>query len=323
MNNPFRGSARGFSLIELMIATGVLMIVSSMVTSGLLQMTRGQQTLNNRTQMHSGVRSATELLQQEIGQAGRITVPTPITLAVVAVQNSPTVTLSSVDGLFEGELLLIAGKTSETVQITNIDTGAKKITVVHVSSNGITTNNLQASHSLGAAVIPVGGFGTGVVPPAPPLGTYVNGSSGSVLKLYGDINGDGNLVYVEYVCDTTSTYSLYRNMMPWTSAVKPPLTVENTLLTNIQANPPQTAGGPNLPCFQYQMNMSGTYVLDVAVTLTVKSQQIDAITKKSQLETKALLNISPRNVISTWQAAGGNQNRVQPMPSNISQKLLP
>jgi hypothetical protein len=61
----------------------------------------------------------------------------------------------------------------------------------------------------------------------------------------------------------------------------------------------------------------------VAVTLTVKSQQIDAITKKSQLETKALLNISPRNVISTWQAAGGNQNRVQPMPTNITQKLLP
>lgn len=323
MSNPFRGSARGFSLIELLVATGVLMIVSSMVTSGLLQMTRGQQTLNNRTQMHSGVRSATELLQQEIGQAGRITVPTPITLATAGVQNSPTVTLSSVDGLFVGELLMIAGKTSETIQITDINPATKQITAVHVSSNGVVTNNLQASHSLGAAVIPVGGFGTGVVPPAPPLGTYTNGSSGSVLKLYGDVNGDGNLVYVEYVCDTTATHALYRNMMPWTSAVKPPLTVENTLLTNIEANPPQTAGGPNLPCFQYQMDISGTYVLDVAVTLTVKSQQVDAITKKSQLETKALLNISPRNVISTWQAAGGNQNRVQPMPTNISQKLLP
>src|SRR5215213_11472522 len=283
MSNALRGSARGFSLIELMVATGVLLIVSSMVTSGLLQMTRGQQTLNNRTQMHSGVRSATELLQQEIGQAGRITVPTPITLAAIGVQNSPTVTLSSVDGLFIGELLMIAGKTSETVQISAIDTGTKQITVAHVSSNGIVTNNLQASHSLGAAVIPVGGFGTGVVPPAPPLGTYTNGSSGSVLKLYGDVNGDGNLVYVEYVCDTTVTHSLYRNMMPWTSGAKPALSVENTLLTEIQANPPQSVGGPDLPCFQYQMDISGTYVLDVAVTLTVQSQQIDSVTKKFQL----------------------------------------
>ena len=35
-----------------------------------------------------------------------------------------------------------------------------------------------------------GGFGTGVVPPG-----MTNGSTGTVLKLYGDINGDGDMVY--------------------------------------------------------------------------------------------------------------------------------
>jgi len=306
-----------------MVATAVLMIVSSIVTSGLLQMTNAQRTIANRTEMHSGVRGATELLQQEIGQAGRVSVPAPISLSLVGVQNAPTVTLSSVTGLFVGEMVMISGSVPETVKITAINVGANQVTVVHVASNGVLTNNLQSTHPVNAAVLPVGGFGSGVVPPAPPLGTFVNGSTGSVLKLYGDVNGDGNLVYVEYVCDTTVNHALYRNMMAWTDATKPGLSVANTLLTNIQPNPPTTVGGAELPCFQYQMDISGNYVLDVAVTLTVQTQQVDSVTKKYQRETKALLNISPRNVISTWQAAGGNQNRVQPMPLNISQNLLP
>ena len=32
-------------------------------------------------------------------------------------------------------------------------------------------------------------------------GTYTNGSDANQLKLFGDINGDGQLVYVEYFCD--------------------------------------------------------------------------------------------------------------------------
>jgi hypothetical protein len=70
------------------------------------------------------------------------------------------------------------------------------------------------------------------------------------------------------------------------------------------------------------LDLSGNYVLDVAVTLTVETEQKDSITRKKQRETKALLNISPRNVIGTWQAAGGNQNRIQPMPKEIA-NLLP
>ncbi len=51
------------------------MAVSSIVTSALLQMTQSQTTIWNRTEMHSGIRGATELLQQEVGQAGRVTLP--------------------------------------------------------------------------------------------------------------------------------------------------------------------------------------------------------------------------------------------------------
>ena len=69
-----RGAA-GFSLIELLFATGLLLIVSSIVTTALIQMTNSQKTIWNRTEMHSGIRGATELLQQEVGQAGRIATP--------------------------------------------------------------------------------------------------------------------------------------------------------------------------------------------------------------------------------------------------------
>ena len=71
------------------------------------------------------------------------------------------------------------------------------------------------------------------------------------------------------------------------------------------------------------MDLFGNYVLDVAITLTVQTQQIDPVTRQFQRETKALLNVSPRNTIGAWQSAGVNQNRVQPMPDTIKNNLLP
>ena len=97
MSNARDRSQAGFSLIELLVATGILLIISSVVTSGLLQMTRAQRTISNRTDMHAGVRSATELLQQEVGQAGRITLPAPITLSADVIEGVATATLSPSD----------------------------------------------------------------------------------------------------------------------------------------------------------------------------------------------------------------------------------
>jgi prepilin-type N-terminal cleavage/methylation domain-containing protein len=329
MSNGRSRSDAGFSLIELIISTGVLLIVSSIVTSGLLQMTWAQRTISNRTDMHSSVRSATELLQQEVGQAGRITLPADITLVtpVNIVNSVSTVSVSSVTGLFVNELLEVnaGGCTDqfckpETVKITAINSASTppQITINHVASNFVMTPTFLYLHATGAKLTPLGGFGTGVVPPS-----QTNGSTGSVLKLYGDINGDNNMVYVEYVCDTSTNHALYRRMVAWDATSKPALTPDLILLPNVWVNPPQTSGGPNLPCFQYQVDLSGNYVLDVAVTLTVQTERTDPVTKQKQTETKALLNVSPRDVIGAWQAAGGNSNRVQPMPDTIKNNLLP
>jgi prepilin-type N-terminal cleavage/methylation domain-containing protein len=337
-------SARGFSLPELMIAVTLLLMISATVTQALLQMTNSQKTIWNRTQLHAGVRSATELLQQEVGQAGRIALPT-ITCPSSGVVSSPcltlpvlagatTATFSSVAGMFVGERLIIdLGTNQETVQISAVNTATKVITISRSvdASDSTVQASFAVAHAIGAKARVYGGFASGIVPPSP---GFPNGSTGSVLKLYGDLNSDGSMVYVEYTCDplpvsgiattvSPGTGNLYRNVMPFdqaTAKVAPNAT--QILLGSIQTNPGGTA------CFTYMPNPlpvvnGASYVLDVAITLTVQTQTKDSITNAFQTETKALLNVSPRNVFNVWQlASSGTMNRVQPMPATVT-ALLP
>ncbi len=144
--------------------------------------------------------------------------------------------------------------------------------------------------------------------------TAANGSTGSLLKLYGDINSDGNMVYIEYTCDTNAG-KLYRNTMAYDATGKPVLSDSLVLLPNILANPDGSS------CFSYQQKVVGadTYVVDVAVTLTIQTQSRDPRTGQYQQETKALLNVSPRNVFEGWQlASAGITTRIEPMPANVS-----
>src|SRR5437762_3306244 len=115
----------GFSLPELAVSMTILLMISSAVTTALLQMTNQQKTIWNRTEMHSGVRSATELLQQEVGQAGRVSFPGTVTLTNAVAIGAQTVTVSSTSNMFVGEQLTIgAGDTQETVALTAVNTAA-------------------------------------------------------------------------------------------------------------------------------------------------------------------------------------------------------
>ena len=306
-------STAGFTLVEFMVASAILLLVSGAVTSALVQLTTAQRSISNRVQMHSGVRSATELLQQEVGQAGLVALPGTATLgAAVAVGTQPVAIningAPSVSGIFVGELLTVgSGATAETVAVTAVNVAGSQITAT-----------FTAAHAAGAAVAALGGFASGLVPPAP---GFPNGSSATVLKLYGDVNGDGNMVYVEYFCDTAAG-NLYRNVMNFAAGAKPAVTSSQVLLGNIQPNPNGT------PCFTYEPNplpvaLGNTFVLDVAITLTIQTQVRDPTTGQFQMETKALLNVSPRNVFNTWQLASAQMtNRIQPMPPSVT-ALLP
>jgi prepilin-type N-terminal cleavage/methylation domain-containing protein len=291
----------GFTLIEMLVAVVVLMVVSGTVIRGVMDMADLHSTLSNRSDMHSGVRNVTELLTQEIGQAGKVALPGIVTIANGTIVGATALTVSSSTGMFVGEQLLI-------------DTGAnaETVTVTAIAGTTLTTSAMGYAHDAGDPVQVSGGFAAGVVPPGG------NGSSATKLKIFGDINSDANMVYVEYWCDTANG-RLYRNSMPFTQVGKLPYTVDKVLIDNILPNP----GGTD--CFIYQTQLAGgvTYVIDVAITLTVRSQNRDRKTGDFQNETKALLNVSPRNVFSVWQLAGlGVTNRVQPTPATVT-ALLP
>lgn len=302
-------SDSGFSLPELLIAMAIVLVIFGAVTDGLLQTTTTTRMTWNRTEMHSGVRGVTELLQQEVGQAGFVALPQGVAVslsAAVTVAGSQTVTVNSTTEMFVGEKLVIdAGCADALIPCTSNE---ETVTLTALNSATQFTASFTLPHAIGAPVTVAGGFSSGIVPTS-----TVNGSTGSVLKLYGDINSDGNMVYIEYTCDTVN-HKLYRNMMAWNAAKKPPLDPSMVMLDNIMPNPQGTA------CFIYQtQNVLGTdYVVDVAITLTVETQQVDPITKKHQQETKTLLNVSPRNVFNTWELASMSlTDRIQPMPASV------
>src|SRR5712692_7951684 len=348
----------GFTLLETMVSLAVLLAVSAIVMGGMNQMMKTQGTVANRTEMHTSVRDATEVLEQEIGQAGKISLPplppgqpTWLMLTPVAVVGTKPVTQLGVKfsvgltppplglpALFDNEQLLVdTGVDQETITITCPAPGT--------CTDTWTAGPFYNSH-INLAGVPIsapGAFSTGIVPPAqgvtPGYAGYTNcvpaavqcGSTGTVLKLYGDINGDGNMMYVEYTCAPGTPAApgfLYRNQVAFNAAaaLKLPVDPSMVVLSNVLVS--RTPAGAVVPCFTYQVVPVGTnpdfaFVTDVAVTLTVQTQLQDPQTHQFQNETKALLNVSPRNVFNAFLLARqGTTNRVQPMPLITKTNLM-
>lgn len=376
--NTMRKKQAGFTLMETMIALVILLGVSAVVMSGMVQMMWTQGTIENRTEMHTSVRSATELLQQEIGQAGKLSLPTPPAGVAWAMTNAvavpgatgvitvPIVTFNVVDGLgnpvlYEGEWVTVdTGLNKESVQLTclagpgNCPAASNTWEATFYYSH--TPAAILGTGTNGVPISIPGAFSGGIIPPAagvmpnPPPGyagypdfpagypvapALNNGSTGTVLKLFGDVNGDGNLVYVEYTCVPGTPANpgfLYRNQVNfWDNQVVPPLDPSMIVLTGVLLNP-NNANGNAVPCFTYQLQTKDgifaaahdlAFVTDVAVTLTVQTPNPDPQTHLLQTETKALLNVSPRNVYDAWDFATMDYtNRVQPTPPLIKSNIL-
>jgi len=284
----------GFSLIELLVSLTVFLVIAG---CSLAVLSYGQKLFHSQqtqADMHAGLRGAFELMTQEIGQAGALSSATKtLTPAITASASAQATPISSLDGIFVGEKLTVdTGGSQEVVTVTAI--GTNQITAIY-----------SKSHAAGAIVVARGVFPQGVL----------SSSTSTSLKLFGDINADGTVVYVQYDCDMTAG-TLTRSV----TTVAPGVTTRNTsqtLLTNLIANPSAT------PCFQYgtAVTASGyTFVPSVAVSLTLQTSQRDAQTGAYQTMTKSFSNLSSRNILvglALAQASPAVTNRLQATPPGL------
>ncbi len=242
-----------------------------------------------RSDLRAGLRNATELLVQEIAQAGVIGgLPNTLTGTVAASPTPLPVNVASTTGLFVGEKLQIdVGSASEVVAITAI-------------GSGTITGVFTRSHAANAPITALGVLPQGVL----------STSTGTQLRIVGDVNADGSVVYVKYDCDV-SAGALTRSSTPITASASNPGTV---LLDNLVANPDGT------PCFTYTSTTAGgyTFVTAVGVTLTARTVQIDPQSGTFFTETKSFLHVGPRNVlIGLTLANAGITALLQPIPPGV------
>src|SRR5258705_2328983 len=117
-DGDIRRSDQGFTMVEMMITVLVLMIVSGTVMKGVLDLTGLHNVIMNRTDMHSGVRNATELLTQEVGQAGRIALPAAVTMTAATVIGSVDINGTATTRMvFWGQLALGSRPNQDTATV--------------------------------------------------------------------------------------------------------------------------------------------------------------------------------------------------------------
>lgn len=283
----------GFSLLELMASLAILMLIGGAAFRGLIGYQKNYSSSMNQADMHSSVRSAVELVTQEVGQAGMVPNNGAV-LQVAVFPGTQTVTVSTNSGMYVGENLTVdTGNAQETVTVTALGTAPPSITAV-----------FSQGHAANAPVEALGAFGQGVM----------TTSTANQLRMFGDINADGTLQYVHYDCDYVN-HQLTRSVTsisPGLPAISNPGVV---LVQNLQPNPNGT------PCFTYTVTtINGTtnYVTSVGLTITTQTATPDLQTNQYVLMTKSFLNLSPRNVVAASELDTANMtSRLQPAPAGL------
>ena len=116
-----------------MISLGILLTISAFVMRGTLDMSSLNTKQSNRSEIHAAIRNATSLLQQEVGQAGRLAFPAPVTAPNAIPSGDQWVIVTpSVTNMFVGMKLEVVGKGAsgdieEIVTVTTVDAGNSRI----------------------------------------------------------------------------------------------------------------------------------------------------------------------------------------------------
>jgi hypothetical protein len=287
----FAKKNRGVSLLELMISLATLLTVSGSAFAVLSFYQKAYLATEQRSGVHGGIRAAMALMTQEITQAGLLNVPAKTLHSSVSKNaNTQSVLLDPAAGdIFDGEKVLVdVGSSQEIVTVAS-----------HTSTSitGIFTKDHPAATLLTAPGI----FPEGISP----------SSTGTELRLLGDLNGDGTLVFGWYDCDPM-TGNLSRTM---NKVSTPNLNSAQLLMDHIVANP------NGVPCFQYTTTTvrGYTFVTGVAITISAQAPDKDPQTGNIVTVTESLLNLSPRNVLAGLENARTNLlMRLQPTPASIA-----
>ena len=296
---PSPATCGGFSLIELLVSMAVLGLILSGVVSAISSCEQTYSRTEMKSDMYENVRGVAELMAQEIGQAGLVSLPAAtLSAAVSANVAAQAVNVSSTASMFVNEQLLVDTSGNEEL-----------VTLTAVTGTAI-TGIFSKAHANGAALNALGAFPNGIVA----SGT-TDGSTANVLNLFGDINADGSLVYVRYTCTpgtAAAPGTLTRSITTITPGVNT-ISASQTLLSTI-------VGGVGAVCFQYtQVSASGfTFVTNVGFTLSVQATKPDPQTRVYPQMTKSFLNLAPRNVLAGLELAGASiTNRLQATPANV------
>jgi prepilin-type N-terminal cleavage/methylation domain-containing protein len=289
--------SRGFSLIEVMISLLVLLVVAGAAFYALAYYQRNYGSSRLRAVMHEGMRGAVELISQEVGQAGLLDFQTTTSglTPIVPALGDQSVVLGSVNSIFQNQILIVgSADTEETVVVDSVNFATSTIQAIFAKN-----------HPPNSIVRAYGVYPQGIL----------SSSTANDLKIFGDINNDGNISYVQYHCDT-SAGTLSRAV---TTPVTPdPSLAKNTTYDVLVNNLIPT---PGVACFQYTPKTLGTYtfVTSVAITLSAQTSKVDPQTKQYVTMRKSFLNLAPRNVLMGLELAqNGYRIRLQPTPTIIT-----
>src|SRR5262245_31377930 len=137
-----RSGESGFTLIEVLVSVMVLLVVSATALDGIMNLSKNTRTVTNRTEMHAGVRNATELMQQEVGQAGRAVLPGNVTLTAAVAVDATTFTVSDVSDMWVGQYLTV--DTGGNIDCTTGGKCAETVKVLQINGNTITIETNDA-----------------------------------------------------------------------------------------------------------------------------------------------------------------------------------
>jgi prepilin-type N-terminal cleavage/methylation domain-containing protein len=314
-----RATCGGFSLVELLASIVVVSVIMAAIVSAISQSEQAYGSIELQSDMYENVRGAAELMAQEVGQAGVLSLPaSTLSAGVAASGTAQAVTVSSTTSMYAG-----AGQTGEAVLV---DAGSANEELVYITA--ITGSKITAiftkAHALGAPITVLGVFPNGIVVPGTTDGSTSNaGAAVSTLNLFGDINADGSLVYVRYTCDTSVTPGTLTRSVTTITPGSTTISAAQTLLSTLIPNPATTAYPTGVPCFQFTTQTVGTpsntFVTNVGLTISVRSLKADPRTGAYLTMTKSFLDLAPRNLLAGYELANAALNtRLQATPSNVT-----